>query len=109
MGIIRASEMPIARSMDIAALRDHAKGMLVVIAADLETPQTAGEEAAKAQGHADATPAGDDTAAQEHGAGRADSGFSVEQMVAEFRARRLGVIRLWMGERAGPAPPTSPT
>ncbi|HUF51606.1 MAG TPA: histidine kinase dimerization/phospho-acceptor domain-containing protein [Longimicrobiales bacterium] len=35
------------------------------------------------------------TAAQEHGAGRAVSGFSVEEMVAEFRALRASVIRLW--------------
>lgn len=91
-----ARAMPIAESMDIAALRDHAKDMLVVIATDLDTPQTVGEETAKAKGHADATPAGVDTAAQEHGAGRATSGFSVEQMVAEFRALRASVIRLWM-------------
>ena len=35
------------------------------------------------------------TAAEEHGAGRAESGFSVEQMVAEYRALRASVIRLW--------------
>lgn len=91
-----ARAMPIAASMDLAALRDHAKAMLVVIAADLETPQTPGEEAAKAKGHSDAGSAGATTAAQEHGAGRADRGFSVEQMVAEFRALRASVIRLWM-------------
>jgi signal transduction histidine kinase len=91
-----ARAMPIAASMDIDALRDHAKAMLFVIATDLETPQTVGEETAKAKGHADAGPAGINTAAQEHGAGRAGSGFSVEQMVAEFRALRASVIRLWM-------------
>ena len=91
-----ARAMPIAEAMDIEALRDHAKAMLVAIAADLETPQTVGEETAKAKGHSDAHSAGEDTAAQEHGAGRADSGFTVEQMVAEFRALRASVIRLWM-------------
>lgn len=91
-----ARAMPIAASMDIAALRDHAKAMLIDIATDLETPQTVGQETAKAQGHADAGTIGAGTAAQEHGAGRAGSGFSVEQMVAEFRALRASVIRLWM-------------
>lgn len=91
-----ARGMRIAESMDIGTLRDHAKAMLAVIATDLETPQTVREETAKAQGQADSGPAGEDTAAQEHGAGRAGSGFSVEQMVAEFRALRASVIRLWM-------------
>jgi signal transduction histidine kinase len=91
-----ARAMPIAESMDIEALRDHAKAMLAVIATDLETPQSVGEETAKAKGQSDAASGGDDTAAQEHGAGRAGSGFSVEQMVAEFRALRASVIRLWM-------------
>ena len=91
-----ARGMPIASSMDMAALRDHAKAMLAVIATDLETPQTTREETAKAKGHADAPAAAGGTAAQEHGAGRAESGFSVEQMVAEFRALRASVIRLWM-------------
>jgi signal transduction histidine kinase len=91
-----ARGMPIAASMDIAALRDHAKDILAVIATDLETPQTVREETAKAKGHADAPTTGRGTAAQAHGAGRAGSGFSVEQMVAEFRALRASVIRLWM-------------
>jgi hypothetical protein len=35
------------------------------------------------------------TAAEEHGTGRAQSGFTVAQMVAEYRALRASVIRLW--------------
>ncbi len=91
-----ARAMPVSTSMDIAALRDHAKAMLSIIATDLDTPQTVGEETAKAKGHADAAPDGNITAAQQHGAARADSGFTIEQMVAEFRALRASVIRLWM-------------
>lgn len=98
-----ARALPGTESMDIAALRDHAKGMLQVIADDLETPQTLREQSQKAQGRSDAgerrlltpQPAPTPTPAQEHGAGRADSGFSVSQMVAEFRALRASVIHLW--------------
>lgn len=82
-------------TMDIVALRDHAKEMLLVIADDLDDPQTPEEQSGKARGESDA---GDDTvhtAAQEHGAGRAESGFSVGEMVAEFRALRASVMRLW--------------
>src|SRR3954462_8279044 len=72
--------------MDIAALRDHAKEMLGVVADDLDVSQTTREQFDKARGKRDARSEGRQTAAQQHGAGRAQSGFSVEQMVSEFRA-----------------------
>jgi signal transduction histidine kinase len=82
-------------AMDIAALRDHAKEMLGVIARDLEMPQTERQQADKAKGESDADEHQAPTAAQEHGAGRAESGFTVAQMVSEFRALRASVLRLW--------------
>lgn len=85
---------PASGAMDIEMLRDHAGEMLTVIAADLETPQGGHAQSEKSKGHApDAGPSV--TAAEEHGAGRAASGFTVEQMVAEYRALRASVIRLW--------------
>ncbi|HUQ47682.1 MAG TPA: sensor histidine kinase [Gemmatimonadaceae bacterium] len=86
---------PASGSMNIAALRDHANEMLTVIAADLNTPQDKEEQQQKSEGNAPATEEIDSTAAEHHGAGRAESGFSVDQMVAEFRALRASVIRLW--------------
>ena len=82
-------------TMDIAALRDHAKEMLIVIADDLDDPQTEQEQREKARGESDADTDTVYTAAQEHGAGRAESGFTVGEMVAEFRALRASVMRLW--------------
>jgi signal transduction histidine kinase len=35
------------------------------------------------------------TAAEEHGAARAESGFTIEEMVAEYRALRASVLSLW--------------
>jgi signal transduction histidine kinase len=90
-----ARTLPMAEPMDVAALRDHAKEMLGVIARDLETPQTLREETAKAKGNAVTDGRTGPTAAQEHGAGRAESGFTVSQMVSEFRALRASVVRLW--------------
>src|SRR5688572_23615010 len=84
-----------ADSMDIAALRDHAWGMLSVIAHDLETPQTPSERADKSKGLSDAAAGAPDTPAQAHGSERAESGFTFEQMVSEYRAMRASVIRLW--------------
>ena len=85
---------PASGTMDIAALRDHADEMLTEFAADLQTPQDHQEQSEKSKGNAP-----DDgvevTAGEKHGAGRADSGFTVEQMIAEYRALRASVIRLW--------------
>lgn len=86
---------PASITMDVEALRDHASQMLSVIAADLRTAQDPYQQSEKSKGQApDAAPS-DATAAEEHGAGRAESGFSVEQMVAEYRALRASVLRLW--------------
>jgi signal transduction histidine kinase len=86
---------PASGAMDIVALRDDANEMLTVIAADLNTPQTRHEQAEKSKGDAPADDPEATTAAEEHGAGRAESGFTVEQMVSEYRALRASVIRLW--------------
>lgn len=90
---------PASGGMDILALRDHAAGMLTAIAADLATPQGKFEQSEKSKGRGQADDPSATTAAQEHGAGRAESGFTVEQMVAEYRALRASVIRLWTRER----------
>src|SRR5512140_1776754 len=89
---------PASGSMDVAALRDHADAMLLVMAADLATPQGRLEQSEKSKGHALADDPQAVTAAEQHGAGRAESGFTVEQMVAEYRALRASVIRLWTRE-----------
>jgi signal transduction histidine kinase len=93
-----ARSLPIGAEMDVRTLRDHAREMLDVMATDLETPQTATAGEAKGRGGGDAPVSErgtEHTAAQEHGAGRAEHGFNVGQMVAEFRALRASVIRLW--------------
>jgi signal transduction histidine kinase len=93
-----ARSLPSGGSMDIAALRDHAASMLEGIARDLETPKPQAEQAEEAKGKTDT---GDDasTAAQGHGAARAERGFTVGEMVAEFRALRATVIRLWTAQQ----------
>ena len=93
-----ARSLPMGGSMDIVALRDHAKEMLGVIAGDLANPQTQEEQQDKAAGESDAIQENSSTAAQAHGAGRAESGFTIAQMVAEFRALRASVIRLWTAD-----------
>ena len=86
---------PASGTMDVTALRDHAREMLTVIATDLAMPQTGSAQVEKSQGRARREDLVATTAAAEHGAGRARSGFTMEQMVAEYRALRASVIRLW--------------
>jgi signal transduction histidine kinase len=89
---------PASASMGIAALSDHASEMLTVIAEDLKTPQGADAQAEKSKGLAKLEEGAELTAAEKHGTGRAESGFTIDQMVAEYRALRASVIRLWMKE-----------
>ena len=86
---------PAGGSMDLVGLRDHALAMLTDIVTDLRTPQTDTEQKEKSKGNAEPGPEGSDTAAEVHGSGRAESGFTVGEMVSEYRALRASVIRLW--------------
>ncbi|MDP9279456.1 MAG: sensor histidine kinase [Gemmatimonadota bacterium] len=90
---------PASGSMGIAALSDHASEMLTVIAEDLKTPQGGLEQSEKSKGNAPAPDTNERTAAEKHGTGRAESGFTTDQMVAEYRALRASVIRLWSKEQ----------
>lgn len=72
---------------------DHARAVFKVIATDLETPQAESESIAKSKGCA---PVGAcDTAAEVHAAARMSSGLNGDQVMAEFRALRSSMLRLW--------------
>jgi signal transduction histidine kinase len=85
---------PAANAMDLEARRDHIAGMLKAISRDLDTPQTKREQSEKAIGNED-TDVDSHTASTAHGTDRAASGYTAGQMVAEFRALRASVLRLW--------------
>ena len=81
-----ARQMASARELDAVALRDHARGMLEVIADYVERDGTPVEAGARIviESHA-----------SHHGAVRLAQGFSVNDAVAEFRALRTSVLMLW--------------
>ncbi len=85
-----------ARHMGQAGLRDHAKGMLLEIADDLDTRQSKSDQAAKSKGSG-AYGAGDgqESSADMHGGDRQASGFSVMETISEFRALRASVVSQW--------------
>ncbi len=82
-------------SMDIESLRDHASGMLAVITLDMEQPQSERDQKQKSRGDAPGAPDATPTAAGQHGAERAGSGFTLAEMFSEYRALRASVLRLW--------------
>jgi len=88
--------------LDPEALRDHIPQILAVIVADLRGTQSRSEEIQRAEGHRD-TPPGPLSPAQWHGGLRAKAGFSINHLVAEYRALRASVLRLWSTlQPAGP-------
>lgn len=88
----RTLETP-GKPLDRKELRDHAELILRTIAADLDSHQSAFQQVQKSHGHGPST---DDTAAESHAITRLMAGFSIDQVVAEYRALRASVIRHWM-------------
>jgi signal transduction histidine kinase len=87
---------PPALTMDDTELRDHARQMLHAFAADLATPQSEHERAAKSKGLGKR--GDDDTAAETHAEARLLSGYTVVQLVSEYRALRSSVLTLWAAD-----------
>ena len=94
--------IPAADDMNSKALRDHIKQILAFIADDIEAPQTGSEQVTKSQG--DKHPAAGHSAAETHAALRLAGGFSLDQMVSEYRALRASVIKLWEKKLTDPGP-----
>jgi signal transduction histidine kinase len=81
--------------MNSLALRDHAQQILEAIAKDLTTPQTSFAQAEKSMGRAVVLKDAPETAAETHAILRAQSGFDINQLAAEYRALRASVLSLW--------------
>jgi PAS domain S-box-containing protein len=88
-----ASLQPPGTPVATMALREHAALILKTIAADLDTPQTALERSEKSQGRGQV--AAGESYAETHAEERLLAGFSIDQLVSEYRALRASVLRLW--------------
>jgi signal transduction histidine kinase len=91
--------LPAAGGMTPLALRDHAHSILEAVAKDLSAPQTREAQSQKSKGRAPIVQGAPETAAQTHAVLRAASGFDINQLVAEYRALRASVLRLWSDAR----------
>jgi signal transduction histidine kinase len=81
--------------LDVLTLRDHLREILVAMADDMETPQTLEEQAQKSQGRQIRGGALDQITAL-HARMRLNSGFNLEQAIAEYRALRSSILFLWV-------------
>jgi len=92
-----AITIPSAAGMDTHALRDDAKEILLAIALDMEGAQSGEEQSIKSKGLK--LKSGDkDTDATTHASDRFIGGFSLNEMVSEYRALRASVIRFWLAQ-----------
>ena len=92
--------LPASGGMSKAGLRDHAKEILDAVVRDMESLQSVSETSVKAQGHKAAGRLG--ALGELHALLRIDSGFTLSQVVAEYRALRASVFRLCAKSRLDP-------
>lgn len=87
--------VPAAQEFSREDLADHAKVLLLAIAADITDSQGAQARHDKSQGNRPETAPEITRVARHHAAQRFQQGFSFDQLVAEFRALQASVIRRW--------------
>lgn len=87
----------VADKMSSAELRDHARQILEYIAADIPLHESVHETDQKSKGNSQRA---DDPASASaiHGRLRHASGFSLRQLIAEYRALRASVLQLWRAQ-----------
>jgi signal transduction histidine kinase len=92
------SIQPDSKPMSATRLRDHAREMLNAITADMAREQSPAEQKSKSEGLAPRNGPSGDSPAEMHALQRLAEGFSMNEIVAEYRALRASVIRLWTRE-----------
>ena len=85
--------MPAGADMTEVELRDHAEELLVAVVRDMGISQTEAEEYRKSQGSGSAKTMA--SSGQRHADHRIQHGFSFRSVLAEFRALRATVLRLY--------------
>jgi signal transduction histidine kinase len=86
---------PPGADLDEVALLDHGRLILTEIAADMQRPQSSAEQQDKSEGHGAHAPESPQLPSRTHARQRKRQGFNIEELVAEYRALRATVLRLW--------------
>jgi len=85
--------VPAAQHMSPLALRNHIRGLLSFIAEDMQSDQSDSEQKTKSRGESPILLK--HSAAEIHASIRLAGGFTMDQMVAEYRTLRASIIHLW--------------
>ena len=93
---------PAAHDLSRDDLADHAKVLLLAIATDMRNSQGAEAKHDKSRGDRPENAPEITRIAREHAAQRFEQGFSLDDLVSEFRALRASVIRRWRLQLAHP-------
>jgi signal transduction histidine kinase len=95
------SLVPVRPKLSTLVLRDHVTAILDAIVVDMESHQSAEEQAAKSKGRGESQRL--EGAGTAHATLRIETGFRLDQLVGEYRALRASILRLWT-EAAPPDP-----
>lgn len=99
----RSSIRP-AQDLSPEELRDHARLLLLAVAADLQTAQGDAEQRDKSRGERPDNSPQITATAHEHAQHRFDQRFTLDQMLSEIRALRASVLRRWVQQNAQGGP-----
>lgn len=97
------TRLPPAHEFTREELADHAKLLLGTIAEDMKQAQGAQAKHDKSQGNQPENAPKLTRIAGNHAAQRFDQGFSVDDLLSEFRALRASVIRRWTKQVPNPS------
>ncbi len=102
--VFARSIWPGTAAADPATLRDHAQDMLLATASAMKSAQTTRERSERSRGRGEdgSHDADVNRASAAHGAERVESGFDLASLIAEYRALRASVIRLWRESQPRP-------
>lgn len=89
------TRLPLSHGLSFEELADHAKVLLRAIAVDVRNSQGAQRRHEKSQGNAPGNAPEITRIAREHAEQRFAQGFTLDQLVSEYRALRASVIRRW--------------
>jgi len=93
------TRLPSGKTLNQAELRDDAENLLRAIALDMESAQSPAQQVLKSKGGRP----GDrslESSSHTHAHDRYSIGFDVDQLIAEYRAVRASVTRLWTRKMA---------
>ena len=89
------SSIPPARNLSVEELSDHARVLLLAAVADMETAQADQAQHDKSRGNLPNNSPEITKTAQGHAQHRFNQGFSLNEMVSEYRALRASILRRW--------------